>query len=231
MDLASAAVESENFRPPRASKPFVTTTIPPGAPQTPYRSEIESLEARKRVLETELQSIDERIKARRKLPLLDQVRVASPCPAKWDEMVGDDRKRFCLSCDKSVFNISSLTREDAEQFLLENAGGDVCVRYYQRADGTIMTSDCSVGVTRKRRKKLALAVAGAGAMAFGAVTALVHYQESQVMGRMEMRPPLPVTRVDPSEGRWVAGGLGMVEAPPAPTPPVKPLPRKEEPRR
>lgn len=123
---------------------------------------------------------------RRQLPLLDQIRVASPCPAKWEEMVGNDRKRFCLSCDKHVFNLSALSREDAEQFLAENAGGEVCVRYYQRADGTIMTSDCSVGVRRKNRKKLALAVAGAGAMAFGAVAALMHHRKEQEVGKIAM---------------------------------------------
>jgi hypothetical protein len=180
---------------------------------TPYRNEVETLEARKRVLQSELESIEERIKERRRLPLLDQVKVASPCPAKWDDMVGDDRKRFCLSCDKHVFNISALSREDAEQFLQENAGGEVCVRYYQRADGTIMTSDCAVGVTRKRRKKVALAVAGAGALAFGAVTAHLR-SECHVMGATAI--PSPLATVTEPDGRWVAGGLGEAPTPPPP---------------
>lgn len=202
----------------------------------PYRNEVESLEARKRALEAELESVEARLKEQRRLPLLDRARIATPCSMQWDDLQGhDERKRFCRSCKKHVYNVSSLTKDEAEAFLHEQLGRDVCVFFYRRADGTIMTSDCSVGATRKRRKKLALAVAGAGAMALGAVTALVHRRESQVMGRMEMvpppRPPLPVTKVNPSEGQWVAGGLGMVEVPPAPTPPVKPLPRKEEPKR
>jgi hypothetical protein len=199
----------------------------------PYRNELETLEAKKRVLEAELSSIDERIKERRRLPLLDQVRVASPCPAKWDDMVGDERKRSCLSCDKSVFNITALTRDQAEQFLLENAGAEVCVRYYQRADGTIMTSDCSVGVTKKQRKKLVLAVAGAGAMAFGAMTALMQ-RERHVMGAtaipiahvdppptntVEVGPPTP--SADP--GVWMGGAVAIPD-PPEPRRPEPPRP-------
>jgi hypothetical protein len=180
----------------------------------PYRNEVETLEARKRVLQSELESIEERIKERRRLPLLDQVKVASPCPAKWDDMIGDDRKRFCSSCEKHVFNISALSREDAEQFLRENAGGEICLRYYQRADGTIMTSDCSVGVTRKRRKKVALAVAGAGALAFGAVTAYLR-SEAQVMGKMEMTGITSVP-IEPPPLVAEPGTRGPIEAPPPP---------------
>ena len=40
---------------------------------------------------------------------LDDLRVASPCPASWDAMVGDDRVRFCGQCQKSVYDIKALT--------------------------------------------------------------------------------------------------------------------------
>lgn len=196
-------------------------------PPTPYRSEIDSLEARKRALETELASVDERLKARRTLPLLDSVRVASPCQAKWDEMIGDERKRFCLSCDKHVYNISALPREEAEQFLADQAGGEVCIRYYQRADGTIMTSDCSVGVKKKQRKKAAIAIAGAGAVAFGAMAAMFQQRERHVAGGVFIPPPEPTPVLvsppvgttspihhDPIDhGRWVGGAAVRVDPP------------------
>jgi hypothetical protein len=164
---------------------------------TPYRNEIDALRERKTALEAEitnlrdqttrldelrareaelareLAGVDVRLNAgapKRALPLLDQVRVASPCTADWNEMLGDERVRFCLSCEKNVFNLSSMTRDDAEDLLREKLGDEVCVRFYQRADGTILTQDCPTGVKKKRRKKLALAVAGAGAMAAAAAT-------------------------------------------------------------
>lgn len=97
-------------------------------------------------------------------PLLAQVRVASPCPAKWEKMYGSDQVRHCTDCQKSVYNLSAMTREDAEALLVANGSGDMCVRFYERADGTIMTADCPVGVERKHRRKVALAVVGGTAM-------------------------------------------------------------------
>jgi hypothetical protein len=166
---------------------------------TPYRNEIDALRERKASLEAEiarlrdpstgldvlkaretelaaeLAGVDGRLNAgmpKRALPLLDQVRIASPCKAEWNEMLGDERVRFCLSCEKNVYNLSSMTKDDAETLLRERLGNDLCVRFYQRTDGTILTQDCPEGVKKKRRKKLALAVAGAGAMAAAAATAM-----------------------------------------------------------
>ena len=107
-------------------------------------------------------------KKKRRLMMLEDVRIASPCPASWDEMLGNDRTRFCTGCEKNVYDISNMTRDEAEELISANEG-DLCVRFFQRADGTIMTSDCSVGAKRKLRKKAALSIAAAGAMALAAI--------------------------------------------------------------
>ena len=60
-------------------------------------------------------------------------------------MIGDERKRFCTHCSLSVFNLSDMTREEAERFLFESEGR-ICARFYRRADGTVITEDCPVGV-------------------------------------------------------------------------------------
>jgi hypothetical protein len=140
-------------------------------------TELDQLRTREAELERELARIEGRLAAgattRRPLPLLDQVRVASPCTADWNQMVGDDRVRFCRGCEKNVFNLSSLPKADAEALLRRSLGDDLCVRFYQRADGTLLTQDCPVGVKKKRRKALVLAVAGAGAMAAATATMFV----------------------------------------------------------
>jgi hypothetical protein len=46
--------------------------------------------------------------------MLDQIKIASPCSADWDRMEGTDRVRFCGECKKNVFNLSAMTRRDAE---------------------------------------------------------------------------------------------------------------------
>ena len=79
-------------------------------------------------------------------------------------MVGNDSARFCNACEKTVYNVSSMSRAEAEGLLSANATGEICVRFFERADGTILTADCPVGVQRKERRKLALAVFGGGAM-------------------------------------------------------------------
>ena len=234
---------------------------------TPYRNEVDALRERKASLEaeitrlreqttrldelrareaelaTELAGVDGRLRAgmpKRGLPLLDQVRVASPCKADWNEMLGDERVRFCLSCEKNVYNLSSMAKDDAEALLRERLGDDLCVRFYQRADGTILTQDCPEGVKKKRRKKLALAVAGAGAMAAAAATMFMRdtcsgpiaggamYQGepglTEVKGDpMPVPPVAPVPNVEQPDdnGRWTAGGIGR---PPPPPPKATPRP-------
>lgn len=82
--------------------------------------------------------------------LLDQIRIASPCTASWDDMKGDERVRHCEECRLNVFNLSSMTRDEAEQLIIEKEGR-LCVTYFRRKDGTILTRDCPVGWARARR--------------------------------------------------------------------------------
>ena len=81
---------------------------------------------------------------------LDVIQIAAPCPASWDKMTGDERERFCGECRQQVFNISNLSRVQAEEFLGERLGA-VCVRFFRRTDGTILTRDCPVGLRLLRR--------------------------------------------------------------------------------
>ncbi|HLM02755.1 MAG TPA: hypothetical protein VK400_17010 [Pyrinomonadaceae bacterium] len=82
---------------------------------------------------------------------LDNMRVASPCAANWDEMLGDERRRFCSACSLNVYNLSGMTRDEAENLLLASEGR-VCVRFYRRRDGTILTKDCPVGWQAVKRR-------------------------------------------------------------------------------
>ncbi|HEV8139202.1 MAG TPA: carboxypeptidase-like regulatory domain-containing protein, partial [Pyrinomonadaceae bacterium] len=82
---------------------------------------------------------------------LDQIRVASPCPVSWEQMTGDNRVRFCNECHLNVYNFAELTRTEAED-LLRTTEGSVCGRLYRRADGTLITKDCPVGLRAVRRR-------------------------------------------------------------------------------
>jgi len=99
---------------------------------------------------------------------LQQVKIASPCYERWDNMKGDERVRHCASCKLNVFNLSEMTKADAEQ-LIESTQGRLCVRLYRRWDGTVLTADCPVGVSRARVR---LASALVTAVAFVGVIVL-----------------------------------------------------------
>ena len=83
--------------------------------------------------------------------ILSQVRIAKPCPASWDEMEGDMRVRFCLHCNKNVYNLSAMNSDDAAA-LIRAKEGKLCARMYLRCDGTLLTGDCPVGVSRYERR-------------------------------------------------------------------------------
>jgi hypothetical protein len=82
---------------------------------------------------------------------IDGLRIASPCPANWEQMTGDDRARLCALCNLQVYNIARLTRSEAEA-LSRSTKGRICARLYRRADGTIITKDCPVGLRAVRRR-------------------------------------------------------------------------------
>ncbi|WP_437781797.1 hypothetical protein [Sorangium sp. So ce1097] len=212
---------------------------------TPYRDDVDALNARHAQLVEELAAVKERVRelsalqqtqqrlegelealrrrldgitARRGPSLLDSLRVASPCAARWDEMAGDDRVRFCDHCERHVYNLSEVPRDEAER-LVRAAAGDLCVRLYRRADGTVLTADCPVGVSRRRIRGLAAAAVGGSLLAAG--TALV--SSMAVMGGIaeppralepdvsvgSLIPPQPIARPDPDERT----GMGIARKP------------------
>ncbi|WP_438018312.1 hypothetical protein WMF18_04185 [Sorangium sp. So ce315] len=218
---------------------------------TPYRDDVDALNARHAQLVEELAAVKERVRelsallqtqqrlegeldalrrrldgitARRGPSLLDSLRVASPCTARWDEMAGDDRVRFCDHCEKHVYNLSELPRDEAER-LVRAAAGDLCARLYRRADGTVLTADCPVGVSRRRIRGLAAAAVGGGLLAAG--TALA--SSMAVMGGIaeppralepdvsvgSLLPPQRIARPDPDErtGMSIARKPAFREAP------------------
>ena len=89
---------------------------------------------------------------------LDNVRVAAPCPADWDSMYGNERVRFCDQCQLNVYNLSDMSKADAER-LIGRAEGRLCIRYYRRRDGSIITTNCPVGLRALKRRLSRVATA------------------------------------------------------------------------
>ncbi|MEO8028739.1 MAG: carboxypeptidase-like regulatory domain-containing protein [Bryobacteraceae bacterium] len=90
--------------------------------------------------------------------VLENLRVETPCQADWNEMTGDRRARFCDHCQKSVHDVSAMTREDAAALLA--SGEKVCVRFSRDAAGAMMTADSGSYVLLQRRTFAAILAAG-----------------------------------------------------------------------
>ena len=64
-----------------------------------------------------------------------KISIKNPCEANWDEMKGDEKKRFCLQCQKHVFYLSAMTTKQAEQVLSQ--AEEPCIRYAVDADNQV----------------------------------------------------------------------------------------------
>jgi hypothetical protein len=216
-----------------------------------YRDDLTALSARHDALASEVaektrelvasRQLLDQAQARAKLPVLDNIRVATPCTADWNQMTGDDRVRHCGQCQKNVYNLSGMLRDEAEALLRER-NGDLCVRYYERQDGTILLADCTVGrANRNRHRWIAAGAAGLISAGLGAAAVANHFSTERLeppisvrMGVSErvvpppstLRQPAPPRPVVPEE-RVMMGGMALPEreleapAPPERKPHVK----------
>ncbi|MGH9820012.1 MAG: hypothetical protein ACRD43_07560 [Pyrinomonadaceae bacterium] len=102
---------------------------------------------------------------------LNNIRIASPCSANWTEMFGNERKRFCGECKLNVYNLSGMSAQDAED-LVRNSEGRLCVRFYRRADGSVITQNCPVGWAKVKQRARVFATA-AFSVIIGLLTGLM----------------------------------------------------------
>lgn len=165
---------------------------------------------------------------------LAALRVASPCHERWEDMEGDEQKRFCGRCDKHVYNVSAMPAEQAEELLTRSNMG-ICVRFSRRSDGTVVTGDCPVG-RQRRSLKLSLAVAsmfaaaacettqGAPVPVMGAMVAAL--PDAGVSAPDAAQPLLPATD-DQVVGIAVMGEALPVESPDAAVTPKNKLSKRK----
>ncbi|MBK9205246.1 MAG: hypothetical protein IPL73_23035 [Candidatus Obscuribacter sp.] len=128
------------------------------------------------------------------LDSLDNVMIAAPCNIGWDNMVGDDRVRLCAGCDKNVYNTSRMTKAEIKE-LLAVEGKAPCLRIYRRADGTMLTEDCPVGLRRVRDAWQRVAKVAASIWAC-ALTVTSSWAQTVQQTSEEQAPPPSVDSID-----------------------------------
>jgi len=132
------------------------------------------------------------------LIVLENIQIAAPCPAAWDGMTGDNRVRHCAECSLSVYNISAMTRHEAEE-LIRTHEGRLCVRFFRRADGTILTKNCPRGLQRlvRRVSRIAAAVLAA-TMSVGSAFSQAGSKATQQAQENQGDSGIDLTVVDPT---------------------------------
>jgi len=79
-------------------------------------------------------------------------------------MVGAEQIRFCTECNKHVYNLSGMTRGEAEALIASAPRGRLCVRLTRAANGTTVTADAPPGIQLIWRRASPIANAVVSAM-------------------------------------------------------------------
>ena len=142
---------------------------------------------------------------------LDDVRVAAPCNAGWDNMVGTERVRFCGQCNLNVYNLSAMTKRDAEHLIAETEGR-LCIRYYRRTDGTILTKNCPLGLRalKRRLSRVAAVTASAVLSFFAGIVATTGLQVKLPLANV-MKDAMPRMIEMPRESPMTMGAIAPRE--------------------
>ena len=155
-----------------------------------------------------------------KIPL-DLIKVASPCTAPWEAMSGDEHVRFCGQCAQNVYNLSEMTQTEAETLVADNEG-KMCIRFYRRSDGTMLTKDCPVGWRAVKRRMAIIGGAAAAVVAasFSLLTVGVFAASVRGNGNGGFRLVNPIHRVwdalFPVHNEVMGGMEAPLIAPPVP---------------
>ncbi|MGE0131993.1 MAG: hypothetical protein AB7U82_28260 [Blastocatellales bacterium] len=161
---------------------------------------------------------------------LNHLKISAPCSADWDQMFSfeDNRVRFCSQCNLNVYNLSGMSKRKAEALIMKTEGR-LCVRFYRRADGSVLTQNCPVGLKAIKRRVswVAQAVLGmalsfvwglgvyifhAGKRPFPTLDTRSIFERRVVMGGIDrvseiqgqvMAPEIGKARVEPRQSRRV----------------------------
>lgn len=152
---------------------------------------------------------------------LNNLKVASPCSQDWEGMMGDNRKRYCGECKLNVYNLSGMNKTEAENLLM-NAEGRLCVRFYKRADGTVLTQDCPVGWARVKQRTRVFATAAFSLIIslFSGLLFASAFTRSKEVGK---KIPLPIPFSTPEP---LMGAIAAPTPTPKATPKSTPKPRE-----
>lgn|GEM_PF-3335515 len=186
-----------------------------------YRSDTEALRAREAALTRELEAIGEiaarKARVERELDdvrralggaaerALRAPRIPLPCDVPWDAMSGDERVRLCGRCSRRVYHLSAMTRSEAAAVLERDDAA--CVRFYERPDGTVLTSDCPAGARKRTLRRAAAGLLGVAAFVPLAVVAATAPAAVELVSIDRLARDVGAGRLVRAEGTLVRGSI------------------------
>ena len=57
------------------------------------------------------------------------ISIPKPCHENWDNMIPEDKGKFCQSCTKSVIDFTKMPQQEIQDYLAVNTGAKICGRF------------------------------------------------------------------------------------------------------
>lgn len=147
--------------------------------------------------------------------------ITGPCPIDLDAIGFDRRAKtaHCAHCDKSVHNLSNMTRAEAKQFLRDHAGQKLCVSYRCTSEGQIrFAPDASapadvVPVARLRTSTASRAAAAVAGMGLAAALAACTPHDNPEVRAANPEPEEPIVVEPPDPEPIPLAGAAQIPEP------------------
>jgi hypothetical protein len=150
-----------------------------------------------------------------------ELKISSPCPKTWEDLVGNDRVRYCGQCKLNVYNLAEMSSEEIEG-LIRRTEGRLCGRLYLRGDRTASLMNCPTSARKQRIRRI---VAVASVLALAAFAWIFRGMQGPDRSRLPAWVRDAVELIDPQPPSHSYEIVGKICPPPLPPqPPPQPIP-------
>ena len=143
-----------------------------------------------------------------------ELRISSPCPKTWDELIGGDRVRYCGQCRLNVYNFAIMSRSEIED-VVRKTEGRLCGQLYLRGDRTVTARNCPASRGRTILKR---AVSVAAVLLLAGFTWVCRTSERPSRAGLPEWLKVPLQMIDPEDppAPRPVRLLGEIACPPPP---------------
>lgn len=153
------------------------------------------------------------IEADSKDSILDRICIAMPCSMSWEEMHGNDEVRLCGGCNKNVYNISAMSKKEAERIL--NVPQLPCLGFTRNSAGSIITDECPPWIKPIRNSFRKMAGIAVSIMALIPFAPTAKGEDQLSSDDLHDNTRSPITKQVPTPARKQPFGVPVEFAPPS----------------